>query len=61
MKKKAQVVQTNKLDFITAAIKNVQHADSTFLAAVHDANLETLIASGNPHLLHALQELDQLR
>ena len=42
-------------------MKNVEHADSAFLAAVCDANLETLIASGNPQLLHALQELDQLR
>jgi hypothetical protein len=37
----------------------VKHTD--FLAAVHDANLKTLIASGNPQLLQALQELDQLR
>lgn len=34
--------------------------DSAFLAAVRDANLEMLIASGNPQLLYALQELDQL-
>lgn len=33
---------------------------STFLAAVHNANLETLIASGNPQLLQALEELNQL-
>jgi hypothetical protein len=42
-------------------MKNAQCADSAFLAAVRDANLETLIASGNLQLLHALQELDQLR
>jgi hypothetical protein len=42
-------------------MKNAQHADSALLAAIRDANLETLIASGNPQLLHALQELDQLR
>jgi len=41
-------------------MKNAQHADSAFLAAVHDANLEILIASGNLQLLHALQELNQL-
>ena len=47
-------------------MKNAQHTDSVhnnsaFLTAVRDADLETLIASGNPQLLHALQELDQLR
>ena len=41
--------------------ENAQRADSTFLAAVRDARLDTLIASGNPQLLHALQELDRLR
>jgi hypothetical protein len=39
----------------------MKNTDSAFLAAVRDADLETLIASGNPQLLHALQELDQLR
>jgi hypothetical protein len=39
----------------------MKNTDSAFLAAVRDANLETLIASGNPQLLHALQELDELR
>ena len=58
-----KIKQTNryKPDFHTAAMKNAQHADPAFLAAVRDANLETLIASGNPQLLLALQELDQLR
>jgi hypothetical protein len=42
-------------------MKNAQHAASTFLTAIRDANLETLIASGNPQLLHALQQLDELR
>ena len=47
----------------TAAMKSLsmQHTDSTFLAAVHDTNLEMLIASGNLQLLHALQELNQLQ
>jgi hypothetical protein len=58
--------QINKLDFNSAVMKNAQHTDSVhnnsaFLTAVRDADLETLIASGNPQLLHALQELDQLR
>jgi hypothetical protein len=36
-------------------------SESAFLAAVRNANLETLIASGNPQLLQALEELNQLR
>lgn len=43
-----------------AAMNIVQHTDTTFLAAIHDADLETLIASGNPQLLQALDELEQL-
>jgi hypothetical protein len=61
--KKKQQSRINKQDTSTAAImmRNAQQADPAFLAAVRDTNLETLIASGNPQLLHALQELDQLR
>ena len=38
----------------------VQHTNMDFLTAVRNANLETLIASGIPQLLLALQELVQL-
>ena len=38
---------------------SAQHTD--FLTAVRDANLDTLIASGNLQLLQALEELAQLR
>jgi hypothetical protein len=38
---------------------SAQHTD--FLAAVRDASLDTLIASGNLQLLQALEELAQLR
>jgi hypothetical protein len=46
----------------TAAMNDVlEHADAAFLTAIHDADLELLIASGNPQLLQALDELKQLR
>jgi len=38
---------------------STQHTD--FLVAVRDANLDTLIASGNLQLLQALKELAQLQ
>jgi len=38
-----------------------QHADTAFLTAIRDTDLETLITSGNPQLLQALNELDQLQ
>jgi len=45
----------------TATMNVAQHATTTFLTAIHDANLETLIASGDLQLLQALDELDQLQ
>jgi hypothetical protein len=35
--------------------------DTAFLTAIHNADLETLIASGNPQLIQVLDELEELR
>ena len=53
--------QINKLDFNSAVIKNAQHTNSVhnnsaFQAAVHDADLKMLIASGNPQLFYMLSK-----
>jgi hypothetical protein len=52
--------KANKQSPLTTTITTIQHTDMDFLATIRDANLETLIASGNPQLLQALQELIQL-
>lgn len=51
----AALEEVNKGSLLTTTMTD------NFLAAVREANLETLIASGNPQLLQALQELVQLR
>jgi hypothetical protein len=53
--------EVNKQSLLTTTMTTVQHTNTDFLAAVRNANLETLVASGNPELLLALQELIQLR
>ena len=46
---------------LLATMTTIQHTDTDFLTAIRNANLETLIESGNLQLLQALQELAQLR
>jgi hypothetical protein len=48
----------NKQSPLATTMTSAQHTD--FLMAVHDANLDMLIASGNLQLLQALEELAQL-
>jgi hypothetical protein len=45
----------------TATMNIAEHADTAFLTAVHDADLEMLTASGNRQLLQALDKLNQLQ
>ena len=51
-------LHANKRSLLTTTMTSTQHTD--FLVAVCDANLDTLIASGNLQLLQALKELAQL-
>ena len=49
--------EVNKQSLLATTMTTVQHTNTDFLTAIHNANLETLIASGNMQLLLALQEL----
>jgi hypothetical protein len=55
------VEEGNKQSLLTTTMTTVQHTNMDFLTAVCNANLETLIASGNLQLLQALEELAQLQ
>ena len=52
-------LHANKQSPLATTMTSTQHTD--FLMAVHDANLDMLIASGNLQLLQALKELAQLQ
>lgn len=52
-------LHANEQSPLATTMTSTQHTD--FLVAVRDANLDTLIASGNLQLLQALKELAQLR